>query len=314
MPKIVGKGKESKGNDISSTERSIEAVKKGKKEGAKDEGIRNSKRTQSSGGGGGSSGREKVGMTSSNRHSECSASGAPVSLHPTLERKKKKKKRRKRRSKSSAGADAATDPSGSQNEGDIVTNIHGSEDAGRKSEEEKSEKRKGCKDCLMEHCTGAVTLYRFVLTIHYSCLSFCYYPIASDRTDDTPVDFSFIFKDDVVVDAKKKKDDNDDGDKEAPIDPENVNNPTEPMRIEEKVRRKKKRRKRTERRNPVGHCSTGGFSSLTSNFINLVCPLARLLATKLTNCHTDMPVHWLKAMIQPKTSQELRMLSSVTLN
>ena len=166
MPKIIGKGKESKGNDVSSTERSIEAIKKGKKEGAKVGGVRNSRRTDSSG-------REKVGMTSSNRHSECSASEAPVSLHPTPERKKKKKKRRKRRSKSSAGADAATDPSGSQNEGDIVTNIHGSEDAGRKSEEEKSEKRKGCKDCLMEHCTGAVTLYRFVLTIHYSCLSFC---------------------------------------------------------------------------------------------------------------------------------------------
>ena len=87
----------------------------------------------------------------------------------------------------------------------------------------------------------------------------------------------------MVVDAEKKKDDDGDGgDKEAPIDLENVNNPTEPMRIEEKVRRKKKRRKRTERRNPVGHCSTGGFSSLISNLINLVCLLACLLATKFT--------------------------------
>ena len=68
------------------------------------------------------------------------------------------------------------------------------------------------------------------------------------------MDFSFIFKDDVVVDAKKKKEE---GDKEAPIDPENVNNPTEPMRIEERVRKKKKKKKRTERRNPTGHCSTG---------------------------------------------------------
>ena len=56
----------------------------------------------------------------------------------------------------------------------------------------------------------------------------------------------------MVVEAKKKED----GDKEAPIDPENVNNPTEPMRIEERVRRKKKK-KRAERRNPAGHCSTG---------------------------------------------------------
>ena len=43
----------------------------------------------------------------------------------------------------------------------------------------------------------------------------------------------------VVDDAKKKKED---GDKEAPIDPENVNNPTEPMRIEEKVRKRKEKR------------------------------------------------------------------------
>ena len=42
----------------------------------------------------------------------------------------------------------------------------------------------------------------------------------------------------VVDDAKKKKED---GDKEAPIDPENVNNPTEPMRIEEKVRKRKEK-------------------------------------------------------------------------
>ena len=41
----------------------------------------------------------------------------------------------------------------------------------------------------------------------------------------------------VVDDAKKKED----GDKEAPIDPENVNNPTEPMRIEEKVRNRKEK-------------------------------------------------------------------------
>ena len=45
------------------------------------------------------------------------------------------------------------------------------------------------------------------------------------------------------------------GDKEAPIDPENVNNPTEPMRIEERGRKKKKKKKRMERRG--GHCSTG---------------------------------------------------------
>ena len=42
----------------------------------------------------------------------------------------------------------------------------------------------------------------------------------------------------MVDDAKKKKED---GDKEAPIDPENVNNPTEPMRIEEKVRKRKEK-------------------------------------------------------------------------
>ena len=41
----------------------------------------------------------------------------------------------------------------------------------------------------------------------------------------------------MVDDAKKKKED---GDKEAPIDPENVNNPTEPIRIEEKVSKKVK--------------------------------------------------------------------------
>ena len=73
----------------------------------------------------------------------------------------------------------------------------------------------------------------------YSSLIFLYRPSSLPRTDDKPVDFSFIFKDDVVVDdAKKKKED---GDKEAPIDPENVNNPTEPMRIEEKVRKRKEK-------------------------------------------------------------------------
>ena len=70
---------------------------------------------------------------------------------------------------------------------------------------------------------------------------------------ETPSLLQFDKKTDAkVVEAKKKED----GDKEAPIDPENVNNPTEPMRIEERVRRKKKK-KRAERRNPAGHCSTG---------------------------------------------------------
>ena len=148
MPRVVGQGKNIKGKDVSSTERSTEA-KKGKKVGAK-EGRRG--RDSS---GGGESGAEKA-ANSSNRHSECSASEAPVSLHPTPERKKKKK-RKKRRSKSS-------DASGSQKEGDLVTNtatVYENVEEG-KCEEGGGEKRKGCKDCLMENCTGAVTLYRYM--------------------------------------------------------------------------------------------------------------------------------------------------------
>ena len=155
MPRVAGKGKNIKGKDVSSTERSTEA-KKGKKVGAK-EGRRG--RDSS---GGGESGAEKA-TNSSNRHSECSASEAPVSLHPTPEKKKKKKKRKKRRSKSSSGADAGADASGSQKEGDLVTNTAaGFENVEEgKCEEGGGEKRKGCKDCLMENCTGAVTLYRY---------------------------------------------------------------------------------------------------------------------------------------------------------
>ena len=67
----------------------------------------------------------------------------------------------------------------------------------------------------------------------------------------------------------KKKEE---GDKEAPIDPENVNNPTEPMRIEERVRKKKKK-KRTERRNPAGHCSTGASEKLVAI---IICSLLSL--------------------------------------
>ena len=149
MPRKVVTGKESKGKEVRPTERSTEGAKEGR-------------RSQSSerGGGGGGAGK------TTNRHSECSASEAPVSLHPTPERKKKKK-RRKRRSKSSSEADA----SAVQKEGEIVTNNAGSENALVKAEEG-VDQRKGCKDCLMENCTGAVTLYRWIfnLLIYFSTL------------------------------------------------------------------------------------------------------------------------------------------------
>ena len=103
-----------------------------------------SKTTSRSSGG---SGSEK--NSSTHRHSECSASEAPVSLHPTPERKKKKKRRRSR-NKSSSEAD--TGNAGVQHE--VETSNQESEPV------EGQEQRKGCKDCLMENCTGAVTLYR----------------------------------------------------------------------------------------------------------------------------------------------------------
>ena len=53
------------------------------------------------------------------------------------------------------------------------------------------------------------------------------------------MDFSFIFKDDVVVSK--------DGDKEAPIDSETVNNPMEPIRIEERIKKKKKKKEKKMR-------------------------------------------------------------------
>jgi hypothetical protein len=100
---------------------------------------------------------------------------------------------------------------GEVNEGFVETEVAGEKNVPARTQQP------GCQDCLMEHCTGASTLY---------------------RTDNKPVDFSFIFKDDVIV----KKDDPGE-DKEAPIDPENVNNPMEPIRIEERIRKKKTRRK-----------------------------------------------------------------------
>ena len=50
------------------------------------------------------------------------------------------------------------------------------------------------------------------------------------------MDFSFIFKDDVKITK--------DGDKEAPIDSETVNNPMEPIRIEERIKKKKKKKEK----------------------------------------------------------------------
>ena len=150
-----------------------------------------------------------------NNHSACShGDSAPASLHPTP---KKKKKKRRRRKKTKEVTEEISEGEGLTNEGFEIV-------------EEKLDKRPGCKDCLMENCRGAVTLY---------------------KTDDKPIDFSFIFKDDVIVNKE-------DGDKEAPIDPEAVTNPVEPIRIQERIK-KKKRKKRTQRRRPASqqpptHC------------------------------------------------------------
>ena len=144
-----------KGKDVRPTERSTEGAKEGRRSQSSEGGGGGS-----GGGGGRGGGRGGAGKTT-NRHSECSASEAPVSLHPTPERKKKKK-RRKRRSKSSS--EAGADASAVQKEGDIVTNNAGSENALVKAEEG-VEPRKGCKDCLMENCTGAVTLYRWIFNL-----------------------------------------------------------------------------------------------------------------------------------------------------
>lgn len=59
-----------------------------------------------------------------------------------------------------------------------------------------------CKDCLMEHCGKSQSV-----------------------KTKAPIDFSFIFKDDKPVPSQSET-----------ADPEAVNNPLEPIRIEEKVR------------------------------------------------------------------------------
>ena len=59
-----------------------------------------------------------------------------------------------------------------------------------------------CRDCLMEHCGKSQIL-----------------------KSKAPLDFSFIFKDDKPVLSQSET-----------ADPEAVNNPLEPIRIEEKVR------------------------------------------------------------------------------
>ena len=65
-----------------------------------------------------------------------------------------------------------------------------------------------CQDCLMEHCGKSQSV-----------------------KNKAPLDFSFIFKDDKPVPSQSET-----------ADPEAVNNPLEPIRIEEKVRKRRKRK------------------------------------------------------------------------
>ena len=119
----------------------------------------------------------------------------------------KKRKKRRKRSKSKAKDNPALIEKVSLKPSvhrDIVgvsqdTNTYGN----LNPEAETDDKDDGvCKDCLMEHCGKSQNV-----------------------KTKAPIDFSFIFKDDKPLPSHSET-----------ADPEAVNNPLEPIRIEEKVR------------------------------------------------------------------------------
>ena len=79
-----------------------------------------------------------------------------------------------------------------------------------------------CQDCLMEHCGKSQSV-----------------------KNKAPLDFSFIFKDDKPVPSQSET-----------ADPEAVNNPLEPIRIEEKVRKRRKRKVKKRSKSSVSALQT----------------------------------------------------------
>lgn len=119
----------------------------------------------------------------------------------------KKKKKRKKRSKSNVKANTDDDLGDvsliSVNQNIVAVPKDTSNYGNLKHVEEANHEDNGvCRDCLMEHCGKSQIL-----------------------KSKAPLDFSFIFKDDKPVLSQSET-----------ADPEAVNNPLEPIRIEEKVR------------------------------------------------------------------------------
>ena len=114
----------------------------------------------------------------------------------------KKRKKRKKRSKSKAKGNHDLTENVS-----MIPSVQREEDTNSygnlNPDAETNDKDDGvCKDCLMEHCGKSLNV-----------------------KTKAPIDFSFIFKDDKPVPSQSET-----------ADPEAVNNPLEPIRIEEKVR------------------------------------------------------------------------------
>ena len=141
-------------------------------------------------------------------HSACSADSAEISSGQKNKagKKKKKKKRRRSRSKSKSKSEelkGTVNISKESNENDTTEDV---------DKNLKDIDNTRCHGCLMENCGKS-----------------------SYETDSSPIDFSFIFKDDKPIISEK-------------LDKEAVTNPEEPIRIEEHVRTRKKKEKKRRRR------------------------------------------------------------------
>ena len=151
-------------------------------------------------------------------HSACSADSAEISSGQknNTGKKKKKKKRRRSRSKSKSKSEELKGTTNVSKE----TDENNATDDMAKNVKDIDNTR--CHGCLMENCGKS-----------------------SYETDSSPIDFSFIFKDDKPIISET-------------IDKEVVTNPEEPIRIEEHVRtRKKKEKKRRRRTKKVEFTSKG---------------------------------------------------------
>ena len=132
-------------------------------------------------------------------HSGCSVDSGEISSgRSKVSGKKKKKKKRKSRSKSKVRPE----------ENNVMENIAHNIQENEVKDLKQTKVSSRCEGCLMENCGKPL-----------------------EERGGSPIDFSFIFKDDKPVITET-------------IDDEVIENPVEPIRIEERVRTKKKKQKK----------------------------------------------------------------------